>query len=198
DRQTWNYALYPGVTLKADYGKFDEYWGIGHVLRDMKVSDKAREHGGKNEVMFLQHGHDDAYHELIEEPYQVNGQWYHVSKSHFPETPQHSSSRFQVIIAMDREGPKAAANDREPKVPESELPKISRGSDIQWALWENATESVGHLTNIKTFFSLTTVNVVSQSLIVRALNQRHVELSPFPGYRFTPEDEEGQVLLGKL
>lgn len=81
DLQTWNYALYPGVTMNEDYGKFDEYWGIGHVLRDMAVSDKAREHGGRNEVMFLQHGHNNAYHELIEDPYQVNGQWYHASKS---------------------------------------------------------------------------------------------------------------------
>ncbi|KAF2792529.1 hypothetical protein K505DRAFT_211929, partial [Melanomma pulvis-pyrius CBS 109.77] len=193
----FEYESYNPIMLDPNYGNFDGFWGIGHALRFLSVSDKPSIQGGRNILLFLRHGtfEEDEHGNPDEPPYIVDGKTYRVSKRYDIQTIISFTLLYLlVIIAMNRMGPKHAAKDRIPPVPEDQIPPFYQSSDISWALWQHFARP-NNLKNIKYYFTLLISNSLTQRLIVRAMKAQDAQLGSFPGTKFWTNLPEGQALL---
>lgn len=117
------------------------------------------------------------------------------SKMHGNHMPWKALTTTQVLIAMDRESPRYAGKDREPKVEGSGLPDLQSFSDVAWIYWNGLSKDP---TKIRHFLSVVISNSDTQGIIGRAMrNVNSLAMTPWPGKEFSADSDNGKALLGK-
>jgi hypothetical protein len=96
---------------------------------------------------------------------------------------------------MKRESPAHSAKKRYPPVPQDQLPKLQKFSDLIWIYWTHQAcpENVHRL---YTLWSLVITNEASQRIIAWLLRSADLEAAQYPEYTSSPETEQFRALLG--
>jgi hypothetical protein len=101
-----------------------------------------------------------------------------------------------AIIVQNVKGPKAAADDLYMGgFQDSELPAVSKLSDMMWGLYEYYVRNPEDWKKIDFFMHLAITNQRTQSIMKRALDEAGRTLSQSP-YRFEPGSDGFLAILG--
>jgi hypothetical protein len=109
----------------------------------------------------------------------------------------HVLTSLTVIIAMDRDSPQSAGEDRKPPVGVEDLPLIRAFSDIAWMTWKHLAEDPK---NIQYFMSLSITNWETGVILSRAIREVLPDARAFPlwsGFEFDTATPQGQAILGQ-
>jgi hypothetical protein len=100
-----------------------------------------------------------------------------------------------AIIVQNVMGPKAAAEKLHMSYQDSELPAVSRLSDMMWGLYEYYVRNPEDWKKIDFFMHLTITNQRTQSIMKRALDEAGQTLSQAP-YKLEPGSDGFLAILG--
>ncbi|KAF2870756.1 hypothetical protein BDV95DRAFT_619720 [Massariosphaeria phaeospora] len=192
DLQKWGWT----IRLAGDHSSNQELgnlWGVGRPLRELHLSDKTVRDGGKFSIVVTYHGDTETSTKIEDQKYRdpsnverrCTGGLYVLG----------INTEQGAILAMNIKSPKSAAQQRQPSVPESDHPKLARLADVMFPTW-NRWAPGEQVKNLRWYWVLSIINGPTRSVLRRVLNERHKELSPYPG-EFIPMNEPGaQAILG--
>lgn len=152
--------------------------------------------GGKNELFFLDHQcFDPTLPDIDKQWYQIDGKKYRATGASYAFTINWEDG---VIMGLNRKSPRYAAKERNPPVPDDELPKLNQFSDVGWIGWDTISQREGiDIKNLRYFLSIGIDNTDTKAVIIRAMNSRGWQLSEWPGHIFEMEWMETRAILGK-
>jgi hypothetical protein len=96
---------------------------------------------------------------------------------------------------MERESAAHSAKKRHPPVPQDQLPKLQKFSDITWIYWIHQARPE-NVRSLYTLWSLVITHKDSQRIIARVLKSANLKAAKYPGYIFSHETEQFRALLG--
>jgi hypothetical protein len=90
--------------------------------------------GGLNHLISI------AHQEYGPNARDVNDQWYSVDQKWYRVTGASYSFIINpddgIIVGLNRESPRYAAAERNPPVPDAQLPQLNQFSDVAWITWK--------------------------------------------------------------
>ena len=101
-----------------------------------------------------------------------------------------------ALLALDMLGPRQAGGRW--GIPREEWPEVFRHSDVLWAIWKMIAEANNNLKNLKHHLTVDIVNIETQAIISRILQETGQQLEPYPGVSFQTDTVYGQALLGRF
>ena len=167
---------------------------IGTALTALRLSLLPLDTGGDNECYSIEHGDEDLEDENGEETYQINGLELPFTGAHYRFA---MNKRDGAIFAQDLLNPKSAAEKHiQENLPQDQLPRLSRLSDIMWSYWLRSNPDPQ---NLDYYFVNNVRNDETLPLISRALrNHRMTKVPYWPGLQLEMDSAEAQAILGKL
>jgi hypothetical protein len=156
--------------------------------------------GGLNHLISI------AHQEYGPNARDVNDQWYSVGQKWYRVTSASYSFIVNpddgIIIGLNRESPRYAAAERNPPVPDTQLPKLNQFSDVAWITWKamhkDPWSKERRLNHLKYFMSASVTNKETQQILRRALEANNWVLSEWPGHTFERIWPETKAILGEF
>ncbi|EDU40786.1 conserved hypothetical protein [Pyrenophora tritici-repentis Pt-1C-BFP] len=195
DLRKWYWFPYPQDKINEKYDDFYGTWGIGYALDELGLSAyRSTYEGGENYVYVIDHenpARDDVDHQW----YQIDGKSYRATGASYGFS---INSAQGVIIGMNRLSPKNAAKERNPPVPDDELPGLNQFSDVAWIGWESQTKDQNHdIKGLRYFISVTITNEETLAVVQRALGAKGWRFRDWPGYTFEDrQSPEMRAIMG--
>jgi hypothetical protein len=152
--------------------------------------------GGKNKLLNLAHqSYFPGAPDINRQAYDVGPHWYRATGASYSFTVNLADG---IIIGLNRESPRWAAKERNPPVPNNELPLLKQFSDVAWISWKLNHEGSGvPLNHLKYFMSTSVTNVETVRVLKRALEANGWVLEKWPGHTFERIWPETKAILGK-
>ncbi|KAH9878140.1 hypothetical protein J1614_003357 [Plenodomus biglobosus] len=192
----WGWDTFANTKIDESYQDLYATWGIGWALEALGISPYVTDYEGGNNALFIidHESYDDESISVDDKWYFMDNKWYRATGASYSFTLNWIEG---VIIALNRQSPRYAAEEREPKVPLDMMPGLKQFSDIAWIGWESVTEKHNApINNLRYFLSVGIVNLDTKQVILRAMKQKSWGLGHFPGRTFEPTDSEFSALLG--
>ncbi|CAO2650181.1 Nn.00g014730.m01.CDS01 [Neocucurbitaria sp. VM-36] len=196
DLKRWLWAPFPKERINPAIHDFYNTWGIGFAVVDLGINAISYEYeGGKNELFFIDHqGFDPAFPDVDKQWYEVDGRKYRATGASYAFTLNWEDG---VIMGLNRKSPKYAAKERDPPVPDEQIPKLNQFSDVAWIGWDTVSRREGtDIRKLRYFLSVGIDNEDTKAIILRAMNYRGWQLSEWPGHVFKREWMETRAILG--
>ncbi|KAF1937684.1 hypothetical protein EJ02DRAFT_505854 [Clathrospora elynae] len=181
DLRKWFWWTFP--RSKTDKKFLDLYstWGIDWALVDLCISPYSDEfETGK--CLFFNIDHNDPKKDNVDgQKYKVDGKEYRATGAAFSFPVNWEEG---VIMGFNRKSPKHAAEERTPKAPVNLMPGLNQFSDVTWIIW-----------NLRYFLSVEINNEETKAVILRAMNVKGWQLSPWPGHMFESQWPETRAVI---
>lgn len=195
DLGEWLWNSFPEERVGDSFHDLYRTWGVGWALADLGIDAYTDHFGGKNYLLNLAH---EAYGEDVpdvdDQSYMVDNKLYRATGASYSFTVNPEQG---IIISLNRESPRYAANDREPLVPPEQLPLLTQFSDVAWITWKHfALDMKTDIKNLKYFLSSRITNKDTQQVLKRALQAKNWELADWPGHTFERNWAETKAILG--
>lgn len=212
DTKEWSYKIiYLVRPAMRNLGAFPgSSYGIATALRGVGKSDRDREDGGKITVCDIAHTTRDLtepnpFRDIDQQEYHLANNWQNRGTRRV--TGSVSTFGFSVedgvIINLNIKSSVTAAKERNPPVPDDQLPDLRALSDLQWAVWSSqATPNQIH--KLEYYFVASIQNKITREIIRVALweinGRQHVDppppLKPWPGDWIPIYNPVAQAILG--
>ncbi|KAF2255978.1 hypothetical protein BU26DRAFT_12892 [Trematosphaeria pertusa] len=198
DLGAWGYNIYLCDPHGRDFTSNN--LGLDRALRELGMSDKATEEGGRIRCLHVHHGDIMARYPHNNQRIPEDVQSYRGPDNRVRRV---TGAYFVIGINADEgaiftinvKGPSYTAPERFPPVPFDQLPNLRASSDVMWGLWKRYAPA-NTINNLKWYFVVGIVNDPTRSVLIRAMNELNEELKPYPGTWIGMDTVYGQAILG--
>lgn len=183
--------------LSAESGSTS--YGVARALRQLGKSDKDRQDGGRISVIHVYHGNPELGVSIDQQTYTRPGE---VARRYTGAQYIYGFSTVDgTIVNLNIRSPAHAARQRNPPVPDWQMPALRSLSDIQYAIWAAEFTTVNGINSLEWYFIASILNEETRQLIRGALiqaghNGQELPLTPWPGLWVPGNSLTGLTLLG--
>lgn len=177
-------------------------YGIARALTSLGKSDKDLQDGGNMKMVEMVHFDVNDRRPLSQQTYRYKGR---PTGRQLPYTGgSHTfgySTKDGVIVNLNLKSVAHMARQRNPPIPDADLPDLKALSDLQWAAWAEASKTDGGIDNLQWYFIASIQNVETRKMIRGALilaggTAQERPLEPWPGVWIPGTTNAGLALLG--